>query len=268
MSIPSRITALPGSDLDLPLDSSFLSDVASINTTAMISPTACSQSAATINSISVLSTKADAESGQWVISLIDSRGPSGEVGIVALSCALPECIIIELSDTPRFTRTLRFLSIHTPALLITCDTSNSRLGQSISEAIPGVPIQKYPRSWFNERAGRQAIDRFALKEIHESLVITLEKRYYALSSFGALIQWVEDGGDSIRPKSLPIKYTSGEEGVMIIDYHTSKALEIVRSTDGADRSSCLLATVDQTNSPMGARLLCSNLLQPLTGKQL
>jgi DNA mismatch repair protein MSH4 len=263
MSIASKMTAFPGSDPidDLNFATPFL-DNTSKNTSAMLSNDG---SRYHIKSISALSAK-DAEAGHWVVAMIDSRGPSGEVGVAAMSSLTTECIVIELSDTARFTKTLRFLTIHEPGLLITCDTPNSRLASTLVDAMPGVPLQKMQRSWFNDRAGKKAIDQYAPRSSLEHLLVALDKRFYALASLGALIHWVEDGGDRITPHSLSIKCNSGEDGIMIIDYHSSKYLEIVKSVDGAkDKGSNLLNAVDTTRTAMGKRLLRSNLLQPLTG---
>lgn len=265
MSITSGVGALPGSDLveDLALFSP-TEDNASANTAALLSSAGSSR--LNIASMSALSTRGELDSGHWVIALIDSRGPSGEVGIAAMSSLTNECIVVELSDTARFTRALRFLIIREPALMITCDTPNSRLWPILSEAFPSIPLQKYPRNWFNDRAGKDAIGRYAVKESHEHLNMILARRFYALAAFGSLVRWIEEGGDRIATHSLNIQSTSGEDGIMIIDYHSSKYLEIAKGMEGAkEKGSSLLNSVDKTRTAMGKRLLRSNLLQPLTG---
>lgn len=218
-----------------------------------------------------LSTRTDHQ-GHYVIAINDSRGASGEVGIAAICTLTQKIITIELSDTPRFTRTLRFLSIHEPSLILCCDSSNSRLLKVLEEALPGVPIQKEPRGWFSERGGRMAIEQYAIPLLLESLKVTMEQRFYCLASLGALIRWIEEGGDELRAKSLDIQYSAGDEGVMIIDYHSSKLLEIVKCAEQSlDRSATdskrcsLLAAVNTCKTQMGTRMLRCNLLQPLTG---
>jgi hypothetical protein len=102
MSITSRLTVFPGSkDSDeLSLESPSLGGH-TINTPALLS---VDGSHSTTRSVSALGTK-DETHGQWVVALNDSRGPSGEVGIAAISTLNQETIILELADTARFTRT-------------------------------------------------------------------------------------------------------------------------------------------------------------------
>ena len=233
------------------------------------SPSILGQRSGQARSLSAVSTKHD--TNVWVVAVIDSRGPSGEVGIAAISSLTFECVVVELCDTSRFTRCLRFLNIYSPAMLLCCDTPNSaRLSQALRDAGLECPIEKCPRQWFNDLAGKEAVENMCMLKTRESLLVTLDKRYYALSAFSALSNWIKEGGDKLHPNSFNIKYTAGDEGVMIIDYHTSKYLEIIRplQTNGAldgKNTSSLLATVNQCKTMMGTRLLRSNLLQPSLG---
>lgn len=63
--------------------------------------------------------------------------------------------------------------------------------------------------------------------------------------------------------SLRIKYEPSE-GAMMIDLSTIHSLELIQNLQNAKSTHCLFGVVNQTLTPMGARLLKSNLLQPLT----
>ena len=57
------------------------------------------------------------------------------------------------------------------------------------------------------------------------------------------------------------------EGSMMIDLSTIHALELIQNLQDPKSKDCLFGLLNQTLTPMGARLLRSNLLQPLTEKR-
>jgi len=63
--------------------------------------------------------------------------------------------------------------------------------------------------------------------------------------------------------SLRMKYEPSE-GSMMIDFSTVRTLELVQNLQNPKSNDCLFGLLNQTLTPMGARLLRSNLLQPLT----
>lgn len=65
------------------------------------------------------------------------------------------------------------------------------------------------------------------------------------------------------PHSLRIKYEPSE-GSMMIDLSTIHSLELIQNLQHAKSKDCLFGILNQTLTPMGGRLLKSNLLQPLT----
>ena len=63
--------------------------------------------------------------------------------------------------------------------------------------------------------------------------------------------------------SLRIKYEPSA-GAMIIDLPTIRALELIQNLQNAKSRDCLYGLLNQTLTPMGARVLKSHLLQPST----
>ena len=63
--------------------------------------------------------------------------------------------------------------------------------------------------------------------------------------------------------SLRIKYEPSE-GSMMIDLSTIQALELIQNLQNTKSKDCLYGLVNQTLTPMGARLLKNNVLQPMT----
>jgi DNA mismatch repair protein MSH4 len=54
------------------------------------------------------------------------------------------------------------------------------------------------------------------------------------------------------------------EGSMMIDVSTIYSLELVQNLQNPKSGDCLFGLLNETQTPMGSRLLRSNVLQPLT----
>lgn len=63
--------------------------------------------------------------------------------------------------------------------------------------------------------------------------------------------------------SLRIKYEPSE-GAMMIDISTIYSLELIQNLHNVKSKECLFGLLNETQTPMGSRLLRSNILQPLT----
>jgi DNA mismatch repair protein MSH4 len=70
-------------------------------------------------------------------------------------------------------------------------------------------------------------------------------------------------GWRITPHSLRIKYEPSQ-GSMMIDVSTIYSLELVQNLHTSKSRDCLFGLLNETQTPMGARMLRSNVLQPLT----
>jgi DNA mismatch repair protein MSH4 len=67
--------------------------------------------------------------------------------------------------------------------------------------------------------------------------------------------------------SLRIKYQPSE-GTMMIDLSTIQSLELIQNIQNAKSKDCLFGVMNETLTPMGSRLLRSNILQPSTQKDV
>src|SRR5690242_216197 len=61
--------------------------------------------------------------------------------------------------------------------------------------------------------------------------------------------------------SLRIKFEASQ-GSMMIDLSTAASLELIQNLQNAKSRDCLFGLLNETLTPMGARLLRSNILQP------
>lgn len=67
--------------------------------------------------------------------------------------------------------------------------------------------------------------------------------------------------------SLRIKYQPSE-GTMMIDLSTIQSLELIQNMQNSKSKDCLFGVMNETLTPMGSRLLRSNILQPSTQKDV
>ena len=67
--------------------------------------------------------------------------------------------------------------------------------------------------------------------------------------------------------SLRIKYQPSE-GTMMIDLSTIQSLELIQNIQNSKSKDCLFGVMNETLTPMGSRLLRSNILQPSTQKDV
>jgi DNA mismatch repair protein MutS len=83
-----------------------------------------------------------------------------------------------------------------------------------------------------------------------------------VTAAGALVDYVELTQKGALPRLAPPR-PQADGAVMAIDAATRRNLELIQSSDGG-RAGSLLATIDQTLTGAGARLLASRLCAPLT----
>lgn len=68
---------------------------------------------------------------------------------------------------------------------------------------------------------------------------------------------------TFAPHSLRIRYRPSED-TMMIDISVLQSLEIVQNANKPKSKDCLFGVLNQTLTPMGSRMLRSNILQPPT----
>lgn len=68
---------------------------------------------------------------------------------------------------------------------------------------------------------------------------------------------------SFAPHSLRIQYQPSED-TMMIDISAIQSLEIMQNLRNSNSKACLYGLLNHTSTPMGSRMLRSNILQPPT----
>ena len=87
---------------------------------------------------------------------------------------------------------------------------------------------------------------------------------YSKSESVQVMKFIELGlSQTFAYHSLRIKYEPSE-GSMMIDLSTVVSLELIQNLEHSNSKGCLFGLLNETLTPMGSRLLRSNILQPST----
>ncbi|KAK9478827.1 muts domain V-domain-containing protein [Lipomyces japonicus] len=203
-----------------------------------------------------------------VCAVSEGRGVSATVGLCFLAIDTGECVLCEISDSQTWVRTIHKLSVYDPIEILIPNTSvepmKSKLCNIIEENIPGAKIIPIARKYYNEANGQEFINTLSFRDTVDSLRVLTAAKFYAVSSMAAALKYVETQLNvTYAPYSLRVRYEANE-GSMIIDYSTIRNLELLQNIANAKSAQSLLGILNNTNTPMGLRLLKSNILQPLT----
>jgi DNA mismatch repair protein MutS len=134
-----------------------------------------------------------------------------------------------------------------------------------SKALDGVLVTEREPWEFDEAMARDDLARqFEVRGL-DGLGIGTEDGI-AVSAAGALLRYLKEMQPSGVPHlARPVVERAG--GTMPLDEMTRRNLELVESLRGTDTSGTLLAVLDRTMTPMGARLLRQWLLAPLIDRE-
>ncbi|KAK1488841.1 MutS domain V [Colletotrichum abscissum] len=207
-----------------------------------------------------------------VCALSEARGITPAVGIVFFNVDTGEAILSQISDNRFFVRTLHKLQIMEPTHLLivsSCCPPNpkSRLYSHIEEHMPDTKITSLDRKYWSEMDGLNRIQTFAFREDAEAVKVAIEGSFYATCSFAAAMSFLEtEFSVRVVPHSLRIRYQPSED-TMMIDVSAIMSLEILQNRRHAASSDSLYGVLKHTLTPMGGRVLRSNLLQPSTLKE-
>ncbi|KAL4722088.1 MutS protein msh4 [Fusarium chlamydosporum] len=125
-------------------------------------------------------------------------------------------------------------------------------------------IDALDRSAWSETEGLEYIHNLAFKEDIEPLKVAMQGKFYAISSFAAALKYIQQQFSiNFVPHSLRIQYRPSED-TMMIDISAIQSLEIMQNLRNAKSKDSLFGLLNHTSTPMGSRLLRSNILQPPT----
>ncbi|PIE72848.1 MAG: DNA mismatch repair protein MutS [Deltaproteobacteria bacterium] len=145
-------------------------------------------------------------------------------------------------------------------ILLEESEKQQRLEQRLENFLPEVCISHCRAEYFHLEDGREAL-------LRHFKVLNLDGfgcggMSQGLAAAGALLQYAEQtqkASIAHIEKLTPIE----TETILHLDESSRRNLELVQTIVGGSRQGSLLATLDQTVTPMGARLLRQQLLFPL-----
>ncbi len=144
-----------------------------------------------------------------------------------------------------------------PAELLTVEDAAAMPGEASLAA--GALTRLPPWRFELATAQRALLDHF---RVHTLAGYGCESKPLAISAAGALLQYLREMQPSALAQ-LTSLFTYSLTEFMVLDEATRRNLELTESIRGSDSRHTLLAVLDDTRTPMGARLLRRRLGQPL-----
>ncbi|OAL53212.1 hypothetical protein IQ07DRAFT_561832 [Pyrenochaeta sp. DS3sAY3a] len=215
------------------------------------------------------STIARNESQQIVCAIAESRGISPTVGLAFVNLDTAEAVLCQICDSQTYVRTIHKLKVYGPSeilIIATAASPKSKLFSIIEENLEDIDskLTLLDRRYWAESTGFDYIQSLAFKEDIEAIKISVAGNYYAVCCIAAALKYIDAGlGVVFSYHSLRMRYEPSE-GSMMIDVSTIYSLELVQNLQNPKSKDCLFGLVNETLTPMGARLLRNNILQPLT----
>ncbi|KAI4699610.1 hypothetical protein J4E81_004637 [Alternaria sp. BMP 2799] len=215
------------------------------------------------------STIARVEAQNVVCAIAESRGISPTVGLAFVNLDTAEAVLCQICDSQTFVRTVHKLKVYGPSEILIVSTAaspKSKLFSIVEENLEdiGSKLTLLDRRYWAESTGYEYIQSLAFREDVEAIKISVTGNYYAVCCIAAALKYIDLGlGMVFSAHSLRMRYEPSE-GSMMIDVSTIYSLELVQNLRDPKSRDCLFGLLNETLTPMGARLLRSNVLQPLT----
>lgn len=209
------------------------------------------------------------EKQEIICAVSESRGISPSVGLAFINLDTGEAVLSQLNDSQTYVRTTHKLMVFGPSDVLMVHGAaepKSKLFSIIEDNLDNLDskITLIDRKHFAENTGLEYIQQFAFRQDVESIRTAVTGNYYAVCCFAAALKYIELGlGKTFLQHSLRIKYEPSE-GSMMIDLATIQSLELVQNIQHSRSRDCLFGLLNETLTPMGGRLLRSNILQPTT----
>ncbi|PVH97768.1 hypothetical protein DM02DRAFT_673841 [Periconia macrospinosa] len=218
------------------------------------------------------STIARVERQEVVCAIAESRGISPTVGLSFINIDTGEAVLCQICDSQTYVKTLHKLQVYGPTVILCMSTAaspKSKLFSIIEESLIelGSKLTLLDRRYWSESSGMDYIHDLAFADDVEAIKLSVTGAYYAVCCIAAILKYLDLGcGTTFAARSLRIKFESGQ-GAMLIDVSTIRSLELVQNLQNPKSRDCLFGLLNETQTLMGARMLRSNVLQPLTDKE-
>ncbi|EKV09805.1 DNA mismatch repair protein Msh4, putative [Penicillium digitatum PHI26] len=200
-----------------------------------------------------------------ICAVSESRGVSSTIGLAFVNLATAEAVLCQICDSQTYVKTIIKIGVFEPSEILFMNTAKeSKLRYMIQENLPDPIFTFMDRRWWSEQTGHEYVDRLAFPEEVDSLKVTLGGNYFAACCFAAVLKYVEvELQRSFTTHSLRIRFEPSQ-GSMTIDLATIVSLELIQNLHNAKSKESLFGLLNETLTPMGARLLRASILQPST----
>ncbi|RLL94576.1 hypothetical protein CFD26_100587 [Aspergillus turcosus] len=180
-------------------------------------------------------------------------------------CAITETVLCQICDSQTYAKTVTKIAVFEPTeILFMSSARESKLFYIIQENIPDTTYTFLDRRYWSEKVGHEYVDRLAFPQDVETIKITLGGNYFASCCLAAVLKYIELELDRVfTSHSLRIRFEPSQ-GSMSIDLSTIASLELIQNLQNAKSKDSLFGLLNETLTPMGARLLRANILQPCT----
>ncbi|KAG4277856.1 hypothetical protein FPRO04_07099 [Fusarium proliferatum] len=208
-----------------------------------------------------------------VCAVSEARGVSPAVGIAFVNVSLGEAVISQICDNQSYVKTIHKIQLSAPSRILfmttACPPNNpSSLFSLVQDLIPEAQIDAMERSAWSETEGLEYIHNLAFKDDIEPLKVATKGKFYAISSLAAAMKYIQQHFSiNFVPHSLRIQYRPSED-TMMIDISAIQSLEIMQNIRNSKSKESLFGLLNHTCTPMGSRMLRSNILQPPTRPDL
>ncbi|GFS09743.1 MutS protein homolog 4-like [Elysia marginata] len=206
-----------------------------------------------------------------IVAIVEGRGQArGEIGISSLDLREPVLVLTQFSDGQTYSKTLSMLYHTSPLEILVPNTlwesSSNKLFNLLSDHFPTVTVSSVQRRYFNESKGLQCVKHLCATE-YKSIELQISSKYYCLATAAALLKYVEHIQNIIfAPSSLKVVFKACDH-ITMIDAATVKNLELLQNLQDPMSQDSLFGVLNHTQTQGGARLLRSNILQPVKDEE-
>ncbi|KAI8635457.1 muts domain V [Xylariaceae sp. FL1651] len=202
-----------------------------------------------------------------ICAIAEARGVSPSVGLAFVNITTNEAVLSQICDTQFYVRTIHKIQMYEPTSILMVNTAfppnpKSNLLSIIEAELPDSAIEALDRKYWSEHVGLEFIQSLAFRDDLEAIKVAIDGNFYAICSFSAVIKYIElSCRVSIAAHSLRIRYQPSENTVMI-DISTIHSLELIQNLHEPRSKDCLFGLLNECLTPMGSRMLRSNIIQP------
>ncbi|CRJ87808.1 hypothetical protein BN1723_001466 [Verticillium longisporum] len=210
------------------------------------------------------------DEGRHVICAVsEARGITPAVGVAFVNIATGEAILSQISDSQFYVKTLHKLNMLEPSHILMVPSAcapnpSSYLYYMIEQHVASAKIVPWHRKFWSESAGLDYISEYALQGDAEAIQVAIQGNFFTTCAFSAVMKHLEvELSLNIVSHTLRIRYEPSDH-TMMIDVSAIQSLELVQNLRNSRSKDSLYGLLNQTLTPMGARKLKSDILQPTT----